>query len=742
MFARIVFNFSLDHSFFYSIPAHLENQVAVGKRVVAPLNGTLKIGLIVSTQDVLEKSYEIKPIESILDENPLCRENDIKLYSWLASYYKYPFPRVIWHSLPNKIAKRLTKKVKLTEKTRDDNLLKKQHRIILNAFSSKKILSEKTIEKKTKIDKLFPYLQELESMGFIETIFQAPFIESSLDGNPLLDHTYPFSNIPRLNSHQERAYAELQRGIDTHSFSPFLLHGVTGSGKTEVYLRSIEYLLKHNSKARAIMLVPEIALTPQLIEIVTGRFGPQVAVFHSKMTEDEKCERWVKILLGTMRVMIGVRSLVLLPIPEVQLIVVDEEHETTYKQDSLLLYNARDTALMKGKIFGCTVILGSATPSIESYFNAHLGKYVLLHLPERVTQALPPKAEIIDMKDEDKAFGETPIISEKLEDEIRKNLDTGEKTILFLNRRGFSSLILCNKCGSIKTCKFCSVSLSYHQGINTLLCHYCGYTEEFTDKCYHCGKHAVTKIGLGTERIHHELEQKFPDAKLFRMDSDTTKKKGTTERFHELFKKGEIDILIGTQMIAKGLDFPEVTLVGIIYADLTLTIPDFRACERTFQLITQVAGRAGRGEQKGRVIIQTFNPTQYSIIKAQTHDYVAFYEQELTYRKELDYPPYSRLANIRISGVNERYTKTAAYQAAHALSTIRDTNPHFAEKIILLGPAMCPIYKINDKYRWSILIKGKNAQSLDLYLDKYLENQKDKPPQVSLKIDIDPLNFL
>ncbi len=685
MYAEVVFNISIDNSFHYEVPDHLQDTATIGKRVISSFRKSDAIGFIVSRKETLVATYTLKPLLHIIDEYSLFNENDLKLYSWLAHYYKYPLSRIIWQSIPTKASRGFAKKFKETKKIRDTSVI------------------------------------EIEENHEL----RIP----------------PIKSIFILSSYQEKACKEIQNSLLASTFSPFLLHGVTGSGKTEVYLRSIEYVLT-TSAGRSLMLVPEIALTPQLIEIVTNRFGDNVAVFHSKMTEDERYTMWMNTISGKMRVIIGVRSLILLPIPDIKLIIVDEEHETTYKQDALLLYNARDTALMKAKIYGCTVILGSATPSIESYYNAKNGKYQLLEIPERITKALPPESLIIDMKSEQKVFGEVPIISDKLEEEIQKNLDAGEKTILFLNRRGFSSLIICNKCGATKTCRFCSVSLTFHQGINTLLCHYCGYRENFTDKCSSCGKNAVVRIGLGTERIHHELNQKFPDAKLFRMDSDTTKKRGSANVFHDLFKKGQIDILIGTQMIAKGLDFPEVTLVGIMYADMALSIPDFRACERTFQLITQVAGRAGRGDRPGRVIIQTFNPTHYSIVHARNHDYHSFYNEEISYRNELGYPPYSRISNIRISGMHERKVEGAARDVSKILSQSRKDLPHGIEKISLLGPSMCPIYKLNNKYRWNILIKAKSASVLDSYLCTTNDALKNIPSKVSIRIDMDPLNFL
>jgi len=514
----------------------------------------------------------------------------------------------------------------------------------------------------------------------------------------------------KLTAQQEAAFNEIQTSLADNKGETFLLHGVTGSGKTEVYLQALAEAIKLGK--RAIVLVPEISLTPQTIDRFASRFPYRVAVIHSKLSLGEQFDQWHQIQNGQYDVVIGARSAIFAPQPQLGLIVIDEEHEWTYKQDNSPRYHTRDVALKIAELNKATVILGSATPDVSSYYNAKKGKYRLLEMPERVTpkEGSPlPRVEIVDLREELKA-GNTGIFSRLLEYEINNALRKKEQAILFFNRRGTSTFVQCRDCGHVLQCPNCYVSLNYHSDNDFLLCHQCNYKKRTPKKCPACGSPRIKYMGLGTQKLEQETAATFPRARLLRWDSDSTNGKDSHKNILDTFKKREADILIGTQMVAKGLDLPNVTLVGVVIADSGLNLPDFRACERTFQLISQVAGRAGRGEAGGKVIIQTYMPEHYAIQATINHDYAAFYAQEIDYRKQLKNPPFSKLIKMTYIHANDVVCAKEAERMKKQLLFEMESNGLFG--IDVLGPSPAFIQRLRGRYRWQIILRGANPGEL------------------------------
>ena len=511
----------------------------------------------------------------------------------------------------------------------------------------------------------------------------------------------------------------------------FLIHGVTGSGKTEVYMELIENVIK--SGKQAIMLVPEISLTPQTIERFKGRFK-RVAVLHSRLSSGERYDEWTKILQGEKDVVVGARSAVFAPLNNLGIIIIDEEHENSYKSDKTPKYNTIDVAYKRCEIEDAYLVLGSATPSIETYYNAQLGKLKLCTMKKRVDNRSMPKMELVDMRQEI-IEGNKTIFSRALYEGIKKAIEKKGQIILFLNRRGFSTFVSCRKCGLVMKCPRCDVSLTYHMYEDRLSCHYCGYSTKSPKICPKCKSKYIKYFGIGTQKIESEVKRFFPEAKVLRMDMDTTSKKGSHEKIYNKFKNQEADILIGTQMISKGLDFPNVTLVGIIAADQSLYIPDFKSCERTFQLITQVSGRAGRGEKEGKVIVQTYDPDNYSIVAALHQDYSEFYNKELIIRETFNYPPFSDIINIVVSS---KYEDEAIKAARDITDKLRAENPYDGFEI--LGPSPANISKINLNYRWQTIIKCNVDKAIKNNLRSISNNYNGK--SVKISIDINPASMM
>lgn len=545
-----------------------------------------------------------------------------------------------------------------------------------------------------------------------------------------------------LNPEQKAALQAVNAKLDGGDFSVFLLHGVTGSGKTQVYIEAIYHTL---SKGRtAVVLVPEIALTPQMVTRFRSHFGDKVAVFHSRMSPGERYDSWRQTWEGQHKIVIGPRSAIFAPLKNVGLVVVDEEHEPSYKQDDLTpRYHARDVAVMRAQIDRAVVMLGSATPAIESYFNATVGKYELLSLPNRIDAVPMPVIEIVDLRKEPRTIGRRdPIIfTRKLRQKIDEKLSLGEQIILFLNRRGFATLFKCKECGYVAECVNCAISLTYHLRGRLLKCHYCGYTRRAPDTCPQCNGLDVMFRGIGTQRVEEELHTLFPGVAAIRMDMDTTKGRQAHDKILSQFARGDFRILLGTQMVAKGLDFPNVTLVGVISADTELLFPDFRAGERTFQLLTQVAGRAGRKDKQGEVVIQTYSPEHYSLTFAKTHDYLNFFKAELGDRRDLGYPPFSRLINVLFRGPKE--------DAVEKVATLIAEYVRCDASFRVLGPAPAPLPKLENYYRWQLLFSSSKQadpggqimkKAVRSALAKFREEHRAR--KVTISIDVDPISIL
>jgi primosomal protein N' (replication factor Y) len=546
----------------------------------------------------------------------------------------------------------------------------------------------------------------------------------------------------RLYEQQEEALRTIEDLINRGCFSTCLLHGVTGSGKTEVYYRAIRHALK--SGKQSILIVPEIALAIYMEGIFRSRLGPRVTVFHSALSHGERYDQWVRMATGGVDLVIGARSALFAPLPKLGLIIVDEEYDASYKQDENPRYQARDAAVIRARFENSLVLLGAGTPSVQSYYNAVSGRYHLITMPARIENRPLPEITIVDMKTISQTHVEDGLLSPVLKEAVQQNLSDGKQTILFLNRRGFSRVYLCRACGESIKCNNCDITLAYHLKEHKLACHYCDFYSRPPSRCPVCGNKEMRAYGFGTEKLEQSLAQSFPEARIDRMDRDSTRRKGQAYNILKRFSEQEVDILVGTQMLTKGYDFPNVTLVGVVSADLSLGFPDFRAGERTFQLLSQVAGRAGRGDQKGRVIIQTFNPGHYAIVAAQAHDYSSFFEKELGLREQLGYPPFSYLAYLRFQGNLKKPTISLAKQIGLEMGRILEQWPKQGKNLQVLGPAEAPLAKLKGKYRCQILVKSKGAELLHYYLREVEKVSRNilRKSGVSLIMDVDPYQML
>jgi len=567
-------------------------------------------------------------------------------------------------------------------------------------------------------------LGTLLKRGLVEVVEEpSAFAVSGLKARPS-----PFEFV--FNSAQKSALAQIEGQARAQQFAGIVLHGVTGSGKTAVYLAAMRSVLQ--AGCSAILLVPEIGLTPAIAADLHHVFGDEVAILHSLLSEKERSEQWHRIKAGEKRIVVGTRSAVFAPVSNLALIIVDEEQDASYKQEETPRYHARDVAVMRAKMANAVVVLGSATPSLESYFNAKKQKYTLLELPDRVEKRPLPEVEIIDMRQEFHETGREQVISRKLAAEIQERLQRKEQAMVLLNRRGYSPLVLCRACGKTLECRNCAITLTHHKRSRRMECHYCGYIAPVPKTCVHCGSEYVHFLGTGSEKLEDLLHGMFPQARIARLDRDTVRGREDFERTLNALKEGELDLLVGTQMIAKGHDIPGVTLVGVIGADGALGFPDFRAAERTFQLLTQVAGRAGRGENPGRVVLQTYFPEHYAVQYAARHDFIGFYEQELRFRSWMHYPPYSALANVLIrSDKLDEALRWSAY-----LGQWFDKTRH--EGIRVLGPAAAPIVRLKREYRYHLVLKSASREKLNALLRTMLSYAtQQKIPRTQLIIDVD-----
>ena len=584
-------------------------------------------------------------------------------------------------------------------------------------------------------------LRPLERRGIIH-ITRAQTVRNPMSSESVAP-TQPF----RLNPAQSVALAEIRKILSSHAVKPdtnanspltFLLHGVTGSGKTEVYMQAMADVLGKGKSV--IVLVPEISLTPQTASRFVGRFGERVALLHSRLSDGERYDQWHRIQKGDASIVIGPRSAIFAPVQKLGMLIIDEEHSDSYKSDTAPRYHAREVAQKRSELANCPIVLGSATPSLESFHHAQNRSYQLLNLPDRVFDRKMPTVHIVDMRSELKK-GNRTIFSDLLRSSIETSLVRQEQIILFLNRRGHSTYVFCRNCGYVEQCDNCSISLTYHRQTQQLTCHHCGCTRATHQVCPQCGSEAIRFFGAGTEAVEQETRKAFPNARLMRFDADSTARKNAHQQILEAFRQQKIDILIGTQMVSKGLDFPNVTLVGVIAADTALNLPDFRASEQTFSLLTQVAGRSGRADLEGQVILQTYMPEHYCIKSAQQHDYIGFYAEEVEARGALRYPPFSHVATLLLRGKDEKEVREGAHAAREQLEIWQtDTEPTTVE---ILGPAPAPLTKIEGKFRWHLLLRSTHPKKMGQLLKRFT----DEPPSTISKaiefiVDIDPTNIL
>jgi len=574
-------------------------------------------------------------------------------------------------------------------------------------------------------------LKSLEQAGYIsiykKEVYRDPFGESIRPDTP-----------PPLSKEQKAAIHKIIKSFDG-GFRAYLLAGVTGSGKTEVYLQLTDEVIR--SGGNVLVLVPEIALISQMERRFRARFGECIAVLHSGLSAGERYDQWIRIMRQDASIVIGARSAIFAPFNDLGLIIVDEEHDTSYKQDSHLRYNAKDLAVLRARMHDCTAVLGSATPSIQSFFNAQTQKFTVVTLPKRVERRTLPEIRVVDLRQSKDARGFRRFITPELQTAIKETLARREQVILFLNRRGFANLPICVTCGEAVRCKNCDLALTLHKKANAFKCHYCGFSKAAVSHCEHCGSARIRNLGLGTEQVEGIIKNLFPDARVIRMDRDTTRRKGSILQILKGLKERSIDVIVGTQIIAKGHDFPNITLVGIISADLSLNFPDFRASERTFQLLAQVAGRAGRGDLPGQVILQTYNPNHFSILSAQKQNVKEFYQQEIQFRRTLNYPPYSRMIQLTLSGKDAHTTKTLVQTIGGLCQTLHRRDGSFMRRIEILGPIEAPLARIARYFRWQILFKGSRVETLHRFVRTLLSENAStfKNRHIKVVVDVDPM---
>jgi primosomal protein N' (replication factor Y) len=784
MIARVSLEIALRREFDYAIPPEFAGKVDVGSRVQVPFGQRKILGVVTA---VAEESGQakLKPIIKIIGAQTLVTPKVLKLARWIGEYYccapEIALKSVLPEAVRNEDAswrERLFVRVlpvngefpKLPKRQQDVwNVIEERREMLLSelvelaettAATVRKLEDRGLVEITSEISERDPYAHEhiLPSQPLVLNPAQAKALEEiirAMDGP---------SGVRRDAGHDPRDAGATPQVMSAPVKLPsltFLLHGVTGSGKTEIYLQAIAHALEQGKGA--IVLVPEISLTPQTVERFKARFSSGklqtlVAVLHSHLSAGERHDEWHKIRQGRARIVIGARSAIFAPVEPLGLIIVDEEHEHTYKQEEAPRYHARDVAVMRGQMENAVVVLGSATPSLESFYNCRRGKFKLLELPQRVDDQKMPRVRVVDMRQAKRDGKGPPVFSPQLKEAITQRLERKEQTILFLNRRGYSSSLVCEKCGHICGCPNCSLALTYHRPEQVLRCHICGYSERVPQVCPNekCKNPGIRYSGLGTQKVEDILGKLFPQARVRRMDADVMKRKDDYRLVLGEFRAGKIDILIGTQMIAKGLHFPNVTLVGIIFADMALHQPDFRAGERTFQLLTQVAGRAGRGDIEGEVFVQAFTPFHPAIQYARRHDFVGFYEQEMEFREQLKYPPAGRVALLTLKGRNEDKVKFSAEhvkrqieaktQGSASKTSADEANEKTADAgrgisdLMIAGPAPAPLLRAENYYRYHIMLRTRAMSRLS-HLLAQITATLILPDDVTLAVDIDPVDL-
>ena len=755
MIAEIIINSNvknLNRTFDYIIPVEFEEKIAIGSRTLVPFGNKkeLEEGFVVGIKETSEYMSKLKEIAKVEEKVYLSKEK-IELAKWMAHKYFCNVSDCIKLMLPPGTTTKVLSN-RINDKMQNFVYLTKDLDEIEQDIENKKIKSDKQIralkflmensnneilstDLQMFADVTNAVLKTLEKNGYIE------ILEKEVERNPFIHKVVQQRKNLTLTEEQKEAFEKINASLQFDEYEEFLLFGVTGSGKTEIYIQLIEEALKLGKDS--IMLVPEISLTPQTVDRFLSRFGEEkIAVLHSKLSVGERYDQWKKIERGDAKIVIGARSAIFAPVQNLGLIIIDEEHDESYKSEMSPRYNAKELANYLGEKNNVPVVLGSATPDMGTYYKAINEKTELIELTKRANNASLPEVEIVDLRNE-LATGNKTMISEKLHEAIEENLKNKRQTILFLNRRGFSTFIMCRDCGYTAKCKNCDITLTYHLKENKLKCHYCGYETNALTLCPECGSKNIRYFGTGTQKLEEQVKSIFPQASTIRMDIDTVTKKNSHEDILNSFKNDGIDILIGTQMVVKGHDFPNVTLVGVIAADSSLNIDDYRAHERTFQTLTQVAGRAGRGKDKGKVIIQTYNPDTFCIQYAQKQDYKLFYDTEIHLRKQLRYPPFCDIILIGISSKIKKELETISNKIYEDLKEKIKTEKL---QILLYKPVPAPIDRIKNKFRWRIIVKCKIDEkiinSINSTIEKANNENKNSKNDTRIIVDVNPTNML
>lgn len=727
MYAKVIVEIgakNVDQTFFYRVPLEYKNKINIGYRVKVPFGNRELEGFVLEITDKYEEDYELKDISKVVDEYQVLNKEMLELGRYISNKtlcslilaYQVMLPKALKAQNKTDMKVKMNRYLILNKKEKDileyinNCRYPKQIELLKNIISNKKVLI-------TRLDSTINTLLKKELIKIVEEeAYRYKYIVKNEDKKVV------------LNDEQVNVVNEVTNNLNTDN--TYLLYGVTGSGKTEVYMNIISKVIDNDRKA--IMLVPEISLTPQIVERFVSRFGNRVAILHSGLSDPERYDEYRKIKENKVDIVVGARSAVFAPIDNLGIIIIDEEHSTSYKQDNHPRYDAKDIARWRSNYHKCPVVMGSATPTLESFARAGNHVYKLLVLKNRASGGNLPNVNIVDMKEEVK-HGNF-IFSKLLKDKIEEKLNKKEQVILFLNRRGYSSMLTCVNCGETFKCPRCDISLTYHKTSDIMRCHYCGYAHKRITTCPNCKSTNIKDYGLGTERLEEELNKMYNNARIVRMDMDTTSRKGMHAKIIEDFENHKYDILLGTQMIAKGLDFPLVTLVGVINADTSLNIPDFRSAERTFELLCQVSGRAGRGDLKGEVIIQTYNDKHYSIVLSKTHDYINFYKEEMKLRKQLKYPPYYYLTLIKISTKDYDY----GFKESNKIGTYLRNK--LDESYTVLGPTMANVFRINNIYSFQCIIKYRDDTKLKQIL-KDIDNIYKQNNKIKVEIDVDPIRL-
>ncbi|AVK50202.1 MULTISPECIES: primosomal protein N' [Clostridium] len=731
MYAEIIINsdaLEIDKPFTYKVPSELQDKIGIGFRVKVPFGPKSRpiegfVFSILQEDDLINFNYRVKEILNICDDHAILTNYDMEVIKFLRRKYLCKFIDAIRLMIPVGIMKGLREKKKkvvlVNEEIHEDQLDKENYKKLYDFVASNNGIYTKTEIVSNGCFSLY-LLNKLIEKGILKTEEQTVFRYNT--------RIYDTDSNKKLTREQENCLNTILNSPD----QKYLIKGVTGSGKTEVYIRLVEEMLRQNKST--IVLVPEISLTPQMIERFKGRFGENVALFHSRLSDGERFDEWYRVKEGKAKLVIGARSALFLPLQNLGLIIIDEEHENTYKSEHNPKYHTREVSEFICEIKDCKLVMGSATPSIESYYKAIRGEYKLIEMHKRTNGKEMPHMEIVDMREELKSKN-LSLFSRKLLAEIEATLKDKKQVILFLNRRGYSTFISCRSCGYVFKCPECDVSMTYHKN-GYLICHYCGRAEKSKTVCPKCNSKYVKFFGAGTERVELEVKKYFPKSRVLRMDVDTTRHKNSHESIYNCFKNGEADILIGTQMVSKGLDFKNVTLVGVLAADMSLNLPDYRASERTYQIITQVAGRSGRGEDEGKVIVQSYTPNHYSLKCAQEEDYESLFKEEIKIRRLMENPPFGKiLLIVGSSKFEEKLTKFMYTLEA-------DLKKLVVDDLTILGPVPCIISKLKENYRWQIIIKGN-------FDDEFSEKVKDTLyllnksvyNEIRVSIDINPNNM-